>query len=257
MTTTLITGGTGGIGQALVSTFARRGDEVIFTCHSDREKCAALEDALCDYSVKGIAFHLGELASHRSLYQSLPESVDILINNAALGSATVARQSADSHDQDRRLFEVNVLGPLWLTQEILGRMRRQGRGKIINISSVGGGIYQYPGFKLADGMSKAAIAHMSKQLAAELVHEPIDVFAVCPGATRTSMFDASTLSRLDAAAQQALIQNLPKGRLIEPQEIADLCLFLGSDLSQVLHGAVIDASMGLGVNPACLADKAT
>ena len=134
-------------------------------------------------------------------------------------------------------------------------MCHYGFGKVINISSVGGGIYHYPGFRLADGMSKAAIAFMTKQLAAELVCEPVDIFAVCPGATATEMFDASSLQHLTSDAQEAFKLSLPKRRLIEPDEIAEICLFLASDKSQVLHGAVIDASMGLGVRPGLITEQ--
>jgi len=248
----LITGGTGGIGRALVDVFANKGDQVYFTyCHGE-EKCRDIEQSLLPLKVTGLQFNQGDHASIETLLESLPDRVDVLINNAALGSATVEGLANDKPSQDELLFKVNALGPLWLTEAIIPRMRQHGYGKIINISSVGGGISQFPGFRLADSMSKAAIALMTKQMAAEMVHEPIDIFAVCPGATATTMFDASTLSHLTDEGQKQLVSALPKGRLIEPQEVAELCCFLASEQSQILHGAVIDASMGLGVNPACL-----
>jgi len=66
-------------------------------------------------------------------------------------------------------------------------MISSGFGKIINISSVGGGIACFPGFNIADGMSKASIAFMTRQLAAELIHTDVEVFAICPGVTDTDM----------------------------------------------------------------------
>jgi NAD(P)-dependent dehydrogenase (short-subunit alcohol dehydrogenase family) len=75
------------------------------------------------------------------------------------------------------------------------------------------------------------------------------VFAVCPGATDTEMFRQSTLNRLSEDERQAFLATLPKGRLIAPSEIAELVAFLAGPQSTVLHGAVIDASMGLGVRP--------
>ena len=98
-------------------------------------------------------------------------------------------------------------------------------------------------------MSKAAVAFLTRQLAAEQVRGKVDVFALCPGATATPMFFASTLSAMSEDARRRYIAGLPKGRLIEPVEIAHLILFLASDHSRPLHGAVIDASMGLGVRP--------
>jgi NAD(P)-dependent dehydrogenase (short-subunit alcohol dehydrogenase family) len=131
-----------------------------------------------------------------------------------------------------------------------------GPRKIINISSVGGGVTAFPGFRLSDGMSKAAVAFMTRQLAAEHVHSNVDVFAVCPGATNTAMFQASTLNKLSAAERASFLKRLPKGRLIEPEEIAAIVHFLASGLSTPMHGAIIDASMGLGVRPGLMTEGA-
>ena len=105
-------------------------------------------------------------------------------------------------------------------------------------------------------MSKAAVAFLTKQLAAQLTHSSIDVFAICPGATNTAMFQASTLNNMDARDQESFVQSLPKHRLIEPAEIASIMVFLASSYSTPLHGAVIDASMGLGVRPGILTERA-
>ncbi|HEV2450728.1 MAG TPA: SDR family oxidoreductase [Streptosporangiaceae bacterium] len=144
------------------------------------------------------------------------------------------------------------MGPLWLTGQLLPGMLDRGYGKIVNISSVGGGVTQYPGFRLADGMSKAALAYFSRQLSAELAQAPVDVFAVCPGAVETSMFEASTLGTLSDAQRAQFVSRLPKSRLIQPEEIAELVWWLCGDDARVLHGAVLDASLGLGVHPGLL-----
>jgi NAD(P)-dependent dehydrogenase (short-subunit alcohol dehydrogenase family) len=78
------------------------------------------------------------------------------------------------------------------------------------------------------------------------------VFAVCPGAVETDMFEASTLSRLSDDERAQLVGRLPKGRLIQPDEIAEVVWWLCSDAGRVMHGAVVDASMGLGVHPGLL-----
>ena len=78
------------------------------------------------------------------------------------------------------------------------------------------------------------------------------VFSVGPGATDTPMFQASTLRGLTAEQRQALESSLPGGRLIEAREIADLCFYLCRDEARILRGAVIDASLGLGVCPTVL-----
>jgi NAD(P)-dependent dehydrogenase (short-subunit alcohol dehydrogenase family) len=101
-------------------------------------------------------------------------------------------------------------------------------------------------------MSKAALAYLTRHFAAELAHEPVDVFAVCPGAVETAMLEASTLSGLSAQERRALEARLPGGRLLQPEEVAAVVWWLTSHDAVLLHGAVIDASMGLGVHPGLL-----
>jgi NAD(P)-dependent dehydrogenase (short-subunit alcohol dehydrogenase family) len=153
------------------------------------------------------------------------------------------------------LIQVNAIGTLWLNNLLYPPMVERGADKIIFISSVGGGTTQVPGFRHADGMSKAAIAFLAKILAADLAQTGVDVYAISPGATDTPMFQASTLNDLSQDERAALIAALPKNRLINPSEIAEVALFLASPAGRVLHGAVLDASLGLGVHPGLLAKK--
>ncbi len=249
--TILLTGGSKGIGKTIVYRLAKQGHKVIFTYNSSIRSVQKILTKLHDYDIEARRFSQGDLFSQSELLEKLPDEIDVLINNAGVGSATVDKYAADEYEQDRKLMEINALGVLWLTESIIPMMIKKG-GKIINISSVEGGIFHYPGFKLSDGMSKAALTFMTKQLAAEHAHTKIDIFAICPGCVNTEMFQRSTLNHLSADEKKELINKLPKKRLIEPDEIAALCEFLISDQSQVLHGAVIDASMGLGVNPGLL-----
>lgn len=248
----LITGGSSGIGTALVTRFVQEGHTVWFADNAGPEAARRVLDALPEHDVAAFHFEQGDPASHAALLRQLPGPVDILVNNAALGSKTVERVSDDPFTQDEVMMRVNALGVLWLTQSVLPGMIERGYGKVVFISSVGGGITQFRGFRHSDGMSKAAIAHLGRQLAAELSHEPVDVFTVCPGATDTPMFRASTLDPLASGEQEALKGRLPAGRLINPDEIAALCQFLCTDEARVLRGAVLDASLGLGVYPGAL-----
>lgn len=246
--TILITGGSSGIGTSMVTLFADKGFRVLFTYNSRKETAQEIVDQLAPHDVQAFHFTQGNLDSHKALLAQLPDRIDVLINNAAVGSATVKRLSDDKYEQDRKMFEINALGVLWLTEAIIPRMMDHG-GKIINISSVGGGIFHFPGFSLADGMSKAALTLMTKQLAAEHAHTNIDIFAVCPGATDTDMFQSSTLNHLTDEQRKEFVAYLPKKRLIDPDEIALICEFLTQAQSTVMHGAVIDASLGLGGSP--------
>jgi NAD(P)-dependent dehydrogenase (short-subunit alcohol dehydrogenase family) len=249
-TTVLITGGSSGIGEAMVRSFHKQGYDVWFTYNSGAGMAERLEKGLGGNSIRSFKLDLSHKDAPHQLVRQLPGTPDIMINNAGLGTATVKMMSSDPDEQDRLLMQVNAVGTLVLTRAILEGMQKRGSGRIIFISSVGGGINVYPGFSLADGMSKAAVAFLGRQLAAELVHSAIRVFTVCPGATNTPMFASSTLDHLGEDDRKKVISGLPGGRLIEPSEIAAVTLFLAGKSADILHGSVIDASLGLGVNPA-------
>ena len=103
-------------------------------------------------------------------------------------------------------------------------------------------------------MSKAAVVHLGRQMSVELSYSPIDVFTVCPGATDTPMFQASTTNKLSDEEKAAFLATLPGKRMIEPAEIAALCVNLCEPAFQVLRGTVIDASLGLGAYPGSIID---
>jgi NAD(P)-dependent dehydrogenase (short-subunit alcohol dehydrogenase family) len=248
----LITGGTSGIGREFVDVFAKNEFEVWFTYFSDTEKPIEVTEAYTQTPVTGFKLDLADYASVEALASALPSVPDVVIHNAGLGSKTVEKVSNTPQGQAEALIKVNAIGTLWLNNLLLPKMLERGSGKIILLSSVGGGVTQFPGFNYADGMSKAAIAFLGRTLGADLAQTGVDVFTICPGATNTPMFQASTLNNLSDIQRKEVIASLPKMRLIDPREIAELGYFLTTDAGKVLHGAVLDASMGLGVNPGLL-----
>jgi NAD(P)-dependent dehydrogenase (short-subunit alcohol dehydrogenase family) len=258
MRTVLVTGGSSGIGRAAVARFAAAGDRVWFTYRSGRDRA---ERVVAEHTAEGaeiaaFPFDQGDWVSHQRLAAELPGPVDVLVNNAAVGSKTVERQvDGGAAERTAAFLRVNSLGPLWLTEQLLPDMIDRGGGVVVNVASVGGGIAAFPGFHVADGMSKAALAYLTRHLAAELAHEPVRVVAVCPGAVDTEMLRASTLDGLSTEGRTALLARLPGGRLIRPEEVAELIHWLTSPAAELLHGAVIDASLGLGSHPGLLAGK--
>lgn len=252
----LITGGCGGIGVELIRIFAEASDQVTFTFRpgdKSRQRALDLVQKFHAHEVEAVPLDLGDRESHERFMEFLNEPVDVLIHNAGVGTKTVESAAATYKGQDEAFFRVNAVGPLWLTQDILPFMQKQGAGKILFISSVDGGITHFPRFRPADGMSKAAVAFLGRQLAATFACTGIDVFTVCPGATDTPMFQASTLNALSPEQRRTLESTIPGGRLIEPGEIADLCFYLCQEKARILRGGVIDASLGLGVCPTALA----
>jgi NAD(P)-dependent dehydrogenase (short-subunit alcohol dehydrogenase family) len=258
-----VTGGLGGIGRACVQSLLAHGARVAFTFADGQEPESAALEVVTEHA-ESLSAHALDLRYNDSIQTCFKQvlerwdRVDILVNNAAVGSATVATYSSDQAGQDTAMLAINADGTLKMCQAFLESMQNRPTDhalKIINISSVGGGIQTFPGFQISDGMSKAAVAFMTRQLAAELTDSNIDVFAICPGATNTGMFQASTLNPMTLEQRDAFIRSMPKGRLIEPEEIANIIVFLASGYSTPLHGAVIDASMGLGVRPGLIAER--
>lgn len=258
----LVTGGLGGIGRACVDALRTRGARVAFTYAEGVERPEDAEDRVRAHPQQ-MSAHPLDLNRHGSIrdclrdVQSRWEAIDILVNNAAVGSATVAAYAEEPEAQDAAMLRINADGTLRMCMAFLALPRSTLHAdpqKIVNIASVGGGIGVFPGFRLSDGMSKAAVAFLTRQLAAEYVHRAVDIVAVCPGATRTPMLQRSTLDQMSEARRAEFIAALPRGRLIEPEEIARLIVFLCTPAASVLHGAVLDASMGLGVRPGLMTE---
>lgn len=249
----LVTGGTQGIGASTVHLLAEQGYEVHMTYRSSAEAAQALCRA---YPGRVFAYRLdqGDSQAIQEADFLTAHSWDGIIFNAALGSGTV-KEYTDQSDplgaaSDDAMMRVNALGPLWIYKQVKENLLKRDRpSKLILLSSVGGGLAAFPFFTLSDGMSKAAVSFLGKQLAAENTHTLIDVFVLCPGATETPMFASSTLSKMDLRQREAFDLAQSKKRLIRPEEIAHWLHQLLQPESTVLHGAVIDASMGLASRP--------
>ena len=170
--------------------------------------------------------------------------------------------------QDEALMRVNGLGPLWVTEALMpfllpdpGATTQAAAGTgsarrpvVIFTGSVGGSSQStFPGFRAADGMSKAAITYAVRMLAAEHVHSNVTITCICPGATLTDMFKASTLDRM--ADPAGFVAALPQSRCIQPSELAATALWLATNpASRLFHGAILDASQGLAVRPGLLTE---
>lgn len=256
----LVTGGNSGIGKACVERLHDYGASVVFTVvEGIEDESAALAGFARAERLAVQPLDLRRASSILACVEGVTRRhgpVDILVNNAAVGTATVARFADSAEEQDSAMIAINADGTLKMCQAYLAScaVQESRRRKIINISSVGGGIAAFPGFRLSDGMSKAAVAFLTRQLAAEHVHGDTDIFALCPGATNTPMFQASTLNRMTPEEREAFTRRLPRNRLIEPEDIAAIVHFLATTLSTPLHGAIIDASMGLGARPGLITE---
>ncbi len=255
----LVTGGSQGIGAAAALTLGQAGASVALTYNQSKAGAMEIVEKIEKAGSKAIAIPL-DLQDNESIKNMCVKTkeqfgrIDILVNNAAVGSASVNHYS-EAEKLDQAMVSINSLGILFCAQAVIPIMLEQNYGKIINVSSVGGGITVFPKFMASDGMSKCAVAYLSKQIVADYPHHGIDAFSICPGAVNTRMFRESTLNHLPQEERNDFISSLPMGRLIEPEEIASLILFLCTPTASVCRGSVIDASLGLGVRPGLISEN--
>ncbi|MGE0406414.1 MAG: glucose 1-dehydrogenase [Candidatus Korobacteraceae bacterium] len=156
--------------------------------------------------------------------------LDVLVNNAAIYAVTSIEDT--SVEVFKQIFRVNQLGPFLGMKSCLGLMRKAGGGSIINLSSVTG-LRAFPN-TIAYGGTKWALRGMTKVAAAELAQYKIRVNSIHPGLTNTRMLDLNT-----PEVNKAIEANTPLKRMCEPEEIAELVLFLASDASSYISGAEI------------------
>src|SRR5579875_295004 len=233
----LVTGGSLGIGAAIVQLFAQEGAKVAF-CARRQDVGRQLESRLaaeglsvsfwpCDVAVEAEVQGLIECTVER--YGRL----DIVVNNA--GISVSARLEAMSLEEWHRVVENNLTSMFLVCKHAIPYLRRSGAGSIINLGSTYG-VVGAPGSAVY-AVTKAAAISLSRTLAAELAPDRIRVNALCPGATDTPLHRRWRASQPDPeAAWRALVDRHPMGRLATPEEVAMGALYLASDESSFVTG---------------------
>ena len=167
---------------------------------------------------------------------STSKRIDILVNNAGIASGGLFQMTPIS--ELRKVFEINLFSQILFTQGIAKIMIRNKSGSIINLSSSAAFIAD-PG-TLSYGSSKSALIRATHSMAIELGALNIRVNAIAPGVTKTDMFD-----QMSKDARDKLINSSSLKRPAEPKDIANVALFLASDLSSFVTGQVIRADGGI------------
>lgn len=237
----VVTGANRGIGLAIARTFVAQGAQVI-ACMRTLDKLVLLEIASSGVKdcVKGITLDLGDEASIKSATKEIgtltSNKVDVLVNNAGTASGGLFQMTpmAELH----RVFDTNLMGPILLTQGLSRMMTRHRAGSIINIASTAADIADSG--TLAYGASKAALARASRSMATELGAAGVRVNTIAPGVTKTDMFD-----QMAPNARERLISTAALKRAAEPQDIANVALFLASDLSSFVTGQTLRVDGGM------------
>jgi NAD(P)-dependent dehydrogenase (short-subunit alcohol dehydrogenase family) len=227
--TVLVTGGSRGIGRATVERFAAAGERVI-ALGRDPEALAALGVETCECDVT-------DEASVVDVFSRIA-AIDVLVNNAGMGeSASLASTTLDSW---HRHLDVNATGPFLCMRAVVPGMRQRGRGVVVTVASTAGRV-GVP-YTSAYSASKHAVIGLTRAVASELSGTGVRVNAVCPTFVRTEMTDRSVANivartgRTAEQAEEALAAASPLGRLLEPEEVADVIVFLASPAAAAITG---------------------
>lgn len=237
----IITGGSRGIGKGIAEVFAKHGANVAFTYASSVSAANDLEKELTSLGIKakGYQSNAAKFDEAQELIKQVSEDfgqIDILINNAGITRDNLLmRMSEEDFDQ---VIEVNLKSIFNMTKAVQRTMLKQRSGSIINMSSVVGikgnaGQSNY-------AASKAGIIGFSKSMALELGSRNIRTNVIAPGFIETEMTE-----KLDEKTVDGWRESIPLKRGGTPEDIANACVFLGSDLSSYITGQVLQVNGGM------------
>ena len=237
----VVTGANRGIGLSTAKTFAAQGARVL-ACMRQVSDEALAEIALNvgPGQVHAVVLDLADEASIKAAIKEIAQltgnRVDVLVNNAGTASGGLFQMTPIA--EMRRVFEVNFFGQILLAQGLSRLMTRHRAGSIINIASTAADIADSG--TLAYGASKAALVRATRSMASELGPFGVRVNAISPGVTKTDMFD-----QMAPEARERLIYSAALKRAAEPADIANVALFLASELSGFVTGQVLRVDGGM------------
>ncbi|RYD58233.1 MAG: 3-oxoacyl-[acyl-carrier-protein] reductase [Sphingobacteriales bacterium] len=233
----LITGASRGIGEAIAIKFAEHGANIAFTYLSSEERAKALEEKLAAFGVKAKAYKsdAGDYAASEQLAADVAKefgTIDICVNNAGISKDNLLLRMTPEQWDD--VMQANLKSVYNLTRQVIKPMMKARTGSIINLSSIVG--VKGNAGQSSYAASKAGIIGFTKSIAQEIGSRNIRVNAIAPGFIETDM----THYLKDGGAEK-WFEKIPLGRFGKPEEIANVALFLASDMSSYVSGQVISA----------------
>ena len=237
----VVTGGTKGIGRAIVKMFAEYGAIVAFVGRNEERA----EQVLLEIKELGSdgCYFLGDLADDsfcKEVCQSVADrygKIDVLVNCAGL--LTKSKIDEVTRDEWDMMLGANLSSCFFMSQQAIPFMKKAGAGRIINISSNAGRMGGYENSQSYTA-TKGAIISITMGMARQLAKDGITVNVVCPGTTESEM------SKLyDEETRKRLIDRIPIGRFAKPEEVAATVCFLASHNAACITGAIIDVNGGM------------
>lgn len=238
MKTVLVTGGSRGIGRAVVELFSERGYKVAFTYKKSESEAKSLAESTGAFAIKADSADESAVIFAVKEAERVLGRIDCLVNNAGVSSFSLFTDI--TLNDWNNMLDVNLTGAFLYTRELLSGMISRKYGRIINISSVWGLVGS--SCEVAYSTTKAALIGMTKALAKEVGPSGITVNAIAPGVIDTDM--NSVLSPED---MNVLKEETPMGRLGTPREVAAAALYLAGDDAGFMTGEVLNLSGGFVV----------
>lgn len=249
----IVTGGSKGIGKATALSLAQEGVDVAICARG----MADLEDAATEIRAatgRNVLPLQADMADPEAIKKMVAATVaefggvDILVNNAVNSKAAPFMELADEDWMNH--INVKIMGYMRCAREVIPHMQTRGGGRIINI----GGMAARSANTLANsnGVTNASVSNMAKNLSDSFASDGILVNCIHPGTTRTERQDRSLRARADHAsisveeAERSAVASIPIGRMVESKDIADLIVFLSSDLAGAITGQTIAVEGGAG-----------
>ena len=242
----LVTGGAKGIGAAITEAFVKAGAKV-FICSRDLDSCKELAEKLKPYGdCTPLACNVADDKDRKRFaneFSALVPKLDVLVNNAgALWAAPIAEYPESGWD---KVFDLNVRGTFFFIKELLPLLDAaasvEDPARIINIGSINAlSIPKHETY--AYTASKAALHHLSKHLAHQLVSRHILVNVIAPGQFPSKMLKAT----VDKKGLETLLAGIPRGRLVDDSDMAGAAIYLASKAGAYLTGIVIPVDGGYG-----------
>ncbi len=228
----LVTGGSGGIGEAVCEVLANEGYYVYIGYSSSREKAEILAEKIGGEPLK---IDVSDSGSINSAVR-IAGKIDLLVNNA--GISEIDLFTSISVEKSSRIMAVNLVGAMELTRKILPAMINRKSGCIINISSMWGEVGA--SCEVDYSASKAGLIGFTKALAKEVAPSGIRVNCVSPGFIMTEMN-----SRFSAEDLELIREDIPLGIFGKPRHIADAVAFLASEKAEYITGQIIGVNGGM------------